>query len=184
VFAESWTGEGFITREHELQRLERGRAAIRGWYARETAQPSQPAVIESTFRFKRGKNVVRGRFDRVDLRPEGPVIVDFKSSSVDDPKKAAQRAKDSLQLKIYSLAWQETSTPAKRPAAVELHFIESGLVGRALVDDAVIEKAGAAIDTAAKGIRARNFTATPDWMMCRYCAYQTICPSRAVDQFA
>jgi DNA helicase-2/ATP-dependent DNA helicase PcrA len=139
-------------------------------------------VIEGTFRFKRGRNVVRGRFDRVDVRPEGPVIVDFKSSGVDDPKKAVQRAKDSLQLKVYSLAWQETSS--KRPAAVELHFIESGLVGRADVDDASIAKAEAAIDTAAAGIRARDFTPKPDWMMCRYCAYQTICPSRAVDQFA
>ena len=182
VFEDSWTGEGFITREHELQRLERGRAAIRAWYAREQAAPSSPAVIEGTFRFKRGRNVVRGRFDRVDVRPEGPVIVDFKSSGVDDPKKAMQRAKDSLQLKVYSLAWQETSS--KRPAAVELHFIESGLVGRAAVDDAAIAKAEAAIDTAAAGIRARDFGAKPDWMMCRYCAYQTICPSRAVDQFA
>jgi len=182
AFETSWTGEGFITREHEQQRLERGRAAIRAWYAREQAAPSSPAVIEGTFRFKRGKNVVRGRFDRVDIRPEGAVIVDFKSSSVDDPRKAAQRAKDSLQLKTYALAWQETSS--RRPAAVELHFIESGLVGRAAVDDAAIAKAEAAIDTAAAGIRARDFTPKPDWMMCRYCAYQTICPSRAVDQFA
>ena len=182
VFEESWTGEGFITREHELQRLARGRDAIRAWYAREQEHPSSPAVVEGTFRFKRGKNVVRGRFDRVDRRADGAVIVDFKSSSVTDQKKADQRAKDSLQLKVYALAWQETM--GARPGAVELHFVESGLVGRALVDDKAIAAAGDAIDRAAEGIRAREFAATPEWMMCRYCAFWSVCPSRAVDQFA
>jgi DNA helicase-2/ATP-dependent DNA helicase PcrA len=182
VFEESWTGEGFITREHELQRMARGREAIRAWYERERAHPSSPAVIEGPFRFRRGANVMRGRFDRVDHRPEGAVIVDFKSSAVTEQKKADQRAKDSLQLKVYALAWQETA--GQRPAAVELHFIESGLVGRATVDDKAITAAGDAIDRAATGIRARNFAATPEWNSCRYCAFWSVCPSRAVDQFA
>ena len=40
-----------------------------------------------------------------DLRkPDGLVIVDYKSSDVTDQKKADQRAKESLQLKIYALA--------------------------------------------------------------------------------
>ena len=179
VFEESWTGEGFITREHELQRLEQGRAAIRGWYERERAHPSSPAVVEGSFRFKRGANLVRGRFDRVDVRPVGAVIVDFKSSAVDAQAKADKRAKESLQLAIYALAWRETTEAAKRPAAGELHFIESGLVGRVEFDDATLTKAGAAIDQAAAGIRARSFAATPDWNLCRYCAYHAICPSRA-----
>jgi DNA helicase-2/ATP-dependent DNA helicase PcrA len=162
--------------------MARGREAIRAWYERERAHPSSPAVIEGPFRFRRGANVMRGRFDRVDHRPEGAVIVDFKSSAVTEQKKADQRAKDSLQLKVYSLAWQETA--GQRPAAVELHFIESGLVGRAAVDDKAIAAAGEAIDRAATGIRARNFAATPEWNSCRYCAFWSVCPSRAVDQFA
>jgi myo-inositol-1(or 4)-monophosphatase len=145
VFEESWTGEGFITREHELQRLERGRRRDPRLVCARAGCPIEPRGDRGRVPLQaRAQLVVRGRFDRVDVRPEGPVIVDFKSSSVDDPKKAAQRAKDSLQLRIYALAWQETSTPAKRPAAVELHFIESGLVGRADVDDAALAKAEAA----------------------------------------
>ena len=179
VFEDSWTGEGFITREHELQRLEQGRAAIRSWYEREQAHPSAPAIIEGAFRFKEGANVVRGRFDRVDIRREGAVIVDFKSSAITREDKAQQRAKDSLQLKIYALAYQETSEAALRPAAVELHFIESGLVGRAEVTDKTIDDARESIARAARGIRARSFIATPDWNNCRYCAYNTICPARA-----
>jgi DNA helicase-2/ATP-dependent DNA helicase PcrA len=182
VFEESWTGEGFITREHELQRLARGREAIAAWYERERAHPSSPAVVEGAFRFRRGANVLRGRFDRVDRRPEGAVIVDFKSSAVDQQAKADARAKDSLQLKVYALAWRETEGAA--PAAGELHFIESGLVGRAVVDDKALAKAEAAIDEAAQGIRAREFGAKPDWITCRYCAYHAICPSRATDESA
>jgi DNA helicase-2/ATP-dependent DNA helicase PcrA len=181
VFEESWTGEGFITREHELQRMEQGRAAIRAWYEREQANPSSPAVIEGAFHFREGANVLRGRFDRVDIRSEGAVIVDFKSSGIDQAEKANQRAKESLQLKVYALAWQETRT---RPAAVELHFIESGLVGRAEVTDKSIASARESIATAARGIRARDFTATPDWNDCRYCPYNTICPSRAHGSFS
>src|SRR5207237_8640764 len=50
AFDEAWTGEGFITREHEVQRLEPGRRAIRAWYAREQAAPSSPALVEAPFR--------------------------------------------------------------------------------------------------------------------------------------
>ncbi|MEP7028887.1 MAG: ATP-dependent DNA helicase, partial [Candidatus Eisenbacteria bacterium] len=183
VFEESWTGEGFITREHERQRLEQGRAAIRGWYEREQAHPSKPAIIEGAFRFALGANVVRGRFDRVDVRTEGPVIVDFKSSEVAEADKADTRAKESLQLAVYALAYEETSEDHRRPAAVELHFIESGVVGRAPVLDATIARARESITTAAAGIRARHFTATPGYRECGYCAYNAICPAKARGAF-
>ena len=183
VFEESWTGEGFITREHERQRLEQGKAAIRGWYEREQAHPSRPSVIEGAFHFAEGASLVRGRFDRVDVRAEGPVIVDFKSSDVTEAAKADERAQDSLQLKIYALAWLETSDDHARPAAVELHFIESGAVGRAEVTEETLAEARAAISAAAAGIRARQFGATPGYSQCGFCAYNAICPARARGAF-
>jgi len=183
VFEESWSGEGFITREHERLRLGQGQAAIRSWYEHEQARPSRPAVIEGAFHFAEGANAVRGRFDRVDVRAEGPVIVDFKSSDVTEAAKADKRAQDSLQLKIYALAWQQTSDDHARPAAVELHFIESGAVGRALVTEETLGEAREAITTAAAGIRARQFGATPGYSVCGFCAYNAICPARARGAF-
>ena len=44
------------------------------------------------------------------------------------------------------------------PDAVQLHFLDSGLVGRAEVEPARLEKARAKIATAAAGIRARDYT--------------------------
>ncbi len=183
VFEESWTGEGFITREHERQRLAQGQAAIRAWYERERLHPSKPAIIEGAFRFALGANVVRGRFDRVDVRPEGPVIVDFKSSDMADADKAVTRAAGSLQLAVYALAYEETSEDHRRPAAVELHFIESGVVGRADVTEQTIAGARDSILRAATGIRAREFTATPGYKECGYCAYNAICPAKARGAF-
>ena len=65
------------------------------------------------------------------------------------------------------------------PDAVQLYFLESGLVGRAEVDDRRIAKAQAQIAEAAAGIRARDFTARPDTLSCTYCPFRDICPSSA-----
>ncbi|MEO6462249.1 MAG: ATP-dependent DNA helicase, partial [Candidatus Eisenbacteria bacterium] len=180
-FERHWTGQGFITREHEETRKEQGRQAIRGFHRREQAAPSRPAQVEATFELERGMTTVRGRYDRVDLPADGcAVIVDFKSSDVVDQAKADERAAQSLQLKIYALAWSATR-PA--PATVELHYIGTGVVGRAAVTPATLADAAAAVDAAARGIRARAFAATPSYGACGYCAYNAICPSRARGSF-
>ena len=62
---------------------------------------------------------------------------------------------------------------------MQLHFLESGLVGRAELDDRRIARAQAQIAEAAAGIRARDFTAKPDPLACTYCAFRDICPASA-----
>ena len=39
-----------------------------------------------------------------------------------------------------------------------------------------------AIAEAARGIRQRQFEATPDYQACRYCPYNQICPSTATQE--
>jgi DNA helicase-2/ATP-dependent DNA helicase PcrA len=109
------------------------------------------------------------------LMPERVVITDYKSSDVRDPAKARERAKESLQLTIYAMAWQAQT--GRLPDAVALHFLESGLVGTAHVDAARIEKGVAGIRTAAAGIRARRFEATPSYLACSWCAFREVCPA-------
>ena len=108
---------------------------------------------------------------------ERVTITDYKSSDVRDPAKARQRARDSLQLQIYAMAYEAMT--GRLPDAVQLHFLDSGLVGRADVDPKRLEKARQKIATAAAGIRAREFTATPSTMACTYCPFRDICPSSA-----
>jgi DNA helicase-2/ATP-dependent DNA helicase PcrA len=136
-----------------------------------------PVAVERPFAVTIDGDLVRGRYDRVDATPDGIVITDYKSSDVRDPGKAAQKARDSLQLQVYALA-HEAETGAL-PAGVQLHFLDSGVVGRAVPDAARLEKARAKIREAATGIKAGRFQARPDPISCGYCPYRDICPSSA-----
>ena len=109
------------------------------------------------------------------LGPEEVTITDYKSSDVRDPAIARQRARDSLQLQIYAMAYEAMS--GRLPDAVQLHFLDSGLVGRAEVEPARLEKARGRIATAAAGIRARDYTPRPSALSCTYCPFRDICPS-------
>ncbi len=177
VFQRSWVSEGFLTREHEEQRLEAGRDALRRFHQQQEQSNLLPTVVEEDFSFVLGSNRIQGRWDRVDERPDGVTIVDFKSSAVRDQKAADKKVKESRQLAIYALAYQQTR--GVTPQSVELHFLESGLVGSAAVTEKMLDKTVRQIHEAARGIRSRDYTPKPDWNACRYCAYTEICPSTA-----
>jgi DNA helicase II / ATP-dependent DNA helicase PcrA len=180
AFEQAWSSEGFISREHEERRLAQGRDALRRFVEREERHPLTALQVEQTFKFRRGNDVVEGRWDRIDERDGGIVIVDFKTAEVVRPEDAVKRARDSLrdsQLGLYALAYREAR--GVTPAAVELHFVESGLTGTAAVEakhlDAALERVG----RAAAGIRAADFAARPEYMACGYCPYNTFCPFTA-----
>ncbi len=111
------------------------------------------------------------------LHPEKVTITDYKSSDVRDPARARQRARESLQLQIYAMAYQAET--GRLPDALQLWFLESGLVGRVDVDRKRLDKARESIRQAAAGIRARRFQASPDYIACGYCAFRDICPESA-----
>jgi RecB family exonuclease len=115
--------------------------------------------------------------DRVDGAPDGAVIVDYKSSDVRDQKKADEKARDSLQLQVYALAHQAES--GRLPREMQLHFLDSGLVGRVTPEDARLEKAKQKVRLAADGIRAGDFRPRPGAVTCGYCPFRQICPSSA-----
>ncbi|HSL97745.1 MAG TPA: PD-(D/E)XK nuclease family protein, partial [Candidatus Deferrimicrobiaceae bacterium] len=111
------------------------------------------------------------------LGREQVTITDYKSSDVRDPALARQRARESLQLQIYAMAYEAMT--GRLPDAVQLYFLDSGLVGRTEVDPARLEKARSKIATAAAGIRARDYTPKPSPLACTYCPYRDVCPSSA-----
>ena len=111
------------------------------------------------------------------LGREQVTITDYKSSDVRDPVKARQRARDSLQLQIYAMAYEAMT--GRLPDSVQLHFLDSGLIGRVPVEPDRLAKARNRISVAATGIRARDYEPQPDTMACTYCPYREICPSSA-----
>ena len=209
VFEAAMTNEGFVSREHEEARLEAGRAALRRFRETQLLPDAViPTYVEREFSFMLDGDRVRGRWDRVDVEPAGDegttgdsalpasephadvvtptlgmlgrervTITDYKSSDVRDPARARQRARDSLQLSIYAMAYEAMT--GRLPDAVQLHFLESGLTGRAEVDPKRLAKARKQIAQAAAGIRARDYTARPEYLSCTYCAFRDICPASA-----
>ncbi len=178
VFAAHWTSEGFLSREHEDARFAAGRDALRRFRDREIASGSPvPVGVEQEFSFMLGRDRVRGRFDRVDAEPEGVVVTDYKSGDVRDQAKADRKARESLQLQIYALAQQATT--GSLPAAVRLHFLDSGVIGRARVAPARLDRAREKLERAADAIRRRRFEPTPDPVGCGFCPFRHICPASA-----
>lgn len=122
-----------------------------------------------------GTTRIVGRWDRIDNRDGQIVIVDFKSSEVHQQDAADKRVKESMQLVIYALAY--ASTFNHLPNLLELHFLESGLVGRTEITDKMLEKAKEMIAKAAQGLRQHYYEAKPNYQSCRFCAFMEICPA-------
>jgi DNA helicase-2/ATP-dependent DNA helicase PcrA len=181
-FERAWVNEGFLSREHEDQRMEAGRGALRRFFEHQQAGGTVPTFVEREFRFSVQGNLLRGRWDRVDVRGGEVVIIDFKSTDVRTQQDADRRAKDSEQLSIYALAYEAVF--GRLPDRVELHFLgRDVVVGQARKTPADIAAVRALILEAASGIRAQRFIATPDpYRACPYCAFNQVCPFTAAPE--
>ncbi|MBA2634832.1 MAG: ATP-dependent helicase [Chloroflexi bacterium] len=171
----NWESVGFLTREHEEARRAAAHEAVDRFWEEQQRDPARPTAVERDFTVAFGRDRLRGRYDRVDRDEAGRVVItDYKSSDVRDLPTANRRARESLQLSIYALAHEAES--GSLPDEVALHFLESGIVGRAAPTERRLEKAQEQLTVAADGIRARRFEATPAAMRCGYCPFREICP--------
>jgi DNA helicase-2/ATP-dependent DNA helicase PcrA len=174
----NWESVGFLTREHEEARRAAAREALGRFWEAQERDPSRPTAVEQEFSVSFGRERVRGRYDRIDDAPDGRVVItDYKSSDVRDPATANRRARESLQLGIYALAYE--AQHGRLPDELALHFLESGVVGRSDAGERRLDRARERIGTAADGIRSQSFDATPSAMRCGYCPFREICPDAA-----
>src|SRR6185436_10592231 len=103
-FRAAWVSEGFLSREHEEERLREGEASLRRFHQQEAEHPLHPTAVEQEFAFYVDRNRVSGRYDLVVDEAGSVTILDFKTGAVDEPAEAKKRAQESLQLDIYALA--------------------------------------------------------------------------------
>ncbi|MCL5773793.1 MAG: ATP-dependent helicase [Firmicutes bacterium] len=176
VFERSWVSEGFITREHEEKRLEAGKAVLERFFEKEEAEGLKPSAVEKEFSFLIENNRIIGRWDRIDERDGKVLIIDYKSSDVRTAREANKKTKESLQLSIYALAYKKIT--GKVVDRVELHFLESGVAGKAIKTEKDLAESEEKIRFAASGIRARKYQAQPVFNACPYCPYREICPRK------
>ena len=180
IFRKHWKSEGFLTPEHENLRLQEGLKALEAFHAHETAEPSVPSYVEKRFAISLGENRLVGVFDRIDIVDGSGTIIDYKTSHIQTEEQATKRTKDSLQLALYALAYQQMFEAL--PSTIELRFVSSRItIGRAVPSAKTLERSAADMAKAAAGIRSGSFDADPTYRACRYCAYATICPARRSD---
>jgi len=178
AFRLNFDPRGFISEKHQEERFRIGQEALARFYNAEERRNSKPLYIEKDFSFMLDNNKIRGRFDRIDKDDDGAVIMDFKTSELNRQEDADKRTRESLQLSIYALAYQNIF--GELPKLVQLYFLESGLIGSAERNEKDLQKLKGKISDVACGIRSRAFEAKPEYMACRYCAYNQICPSAIV----
>ena len=177
AFRAAWVSEGFLSREHEEQRLRAGEEALLRFFRADAASPLRPTAVEQDFVFSLGRDRVQGRYDLV-VEREGEVsVLDFKTGAVEDQARADERARDSLQLDVYALA--HLLTRGRLPERVELRFVESGLAAgrRPTLEEA--RRTEETIREVAGAVRRREFAARPSYRACSDCAFRDICPFTA-----
>jgi len=177
VFRKAWQSEGFLTREHEELRLQQGLKALTAFHVAETASQSIPTYVEKRFSITMDDVRLVGIFDRIDITADEGTIIDYKTSDVQTEKQAVLRAKNSRQLALYALAYQQLF--GDLPVALELRFLTPDvIIGRTVPTEKMLDKARQDIETASAGIRVGVFPGEPEYRACQYCAYAAICPDR------
>src|SRR3989442_10504483 len=176
TFRAAWVAEGFLSAEHAAGRLEQGLKTLEAFYARAESDASLPKFVGRPFRFLVGADRVTGRWDAVEAEEGEPAaIVDWKTSDVWEQRIADTRARESLQLDVYALAFRRAY--GRLPKRVALHFLESGVSGSAIKTDGDLSKTAERIALAGRGIRRRDYTPKPSVANCSNCAFADICPA-------
>jgi len=173
TFRLNFDPQGFLDEKHQIQRIKKAEEALKRFYETEEKNPTSPKFIEKEFSFMLDNNKISGRFDRIDEEDHEAVIMDFKTSEIKNQKQADERVKESLQLKIYALAYKNIF--GKLPKRVQLYFLEPSLIGTYVVTEKDLEEIVKKIREVASGIRRQDFSPTPEYKACQYCAYWQIC---------
>ncbi|MDP2670888.1 MAG: ATP-dependent DNA helicase [bacterium] len=186
VLENTWVTEGFLTAEHEEKRLLQARRVLTSFYSREKTTKDTPSFVEKEFRFNltNGETqvLVSGRFDRVDEKDGKVKIIDFKSTENRSEEQLEKDAKESIQLRVYTLGYYKNYK--KVPDFVGIYDLETGLVGGYSPKEEDIEQTEKRVVEVAKEIRANlqkdDFPANPKYFgqkpACFYCPYNAICP--------
>lgn len=155
VFERSWKSEGFVSLQHEKERFVQGKKTLKVFYARNKSLLDLPNYIEKPFTLRQDalKLTITGRYDAVFER-EGQIEVrDFKTSDVSSQKSADTKLRDSVQMGIYALAWEQThSQPVE---SISLYFIENDILAQSTkINNA---KTLALLAQVSEGIRNKRF---------------------------
>lgn len=154
---ELWSDRGYDSRTQANLALKRAQDTIRRFVLREA---STERVINSseqpiTLEIPEAKLRLQGRMDATFGIGNGVEIRDFKTGSLHDAEKLAEKAKKSFQLRTYALAVQALTGSA--PDSVTLDYVVTGVEGTANLTPAILKNHHAKLIDLAARLRARDF---------------------------
>jgi RecB family exonuclease len=167
-----WRRGGFGSGDEERQLREKADSALRRYYGRCEAEPSEPVWFERSFQFRLGAHTLRGRVDRVDRLPGGGYeLIDYKTGR---PKSRAQLRED-VQLALYAVGAREAwHLDASQQAYLYVLDDEKVPLPTEDIDPEWIEDT---VLEVADGILGQGFEPTPSYAACSMCDYRIACPA-------
>ncbi|HVE80815.1 MAG TPA: ATP-dependent DNA helicase [Candidatus Dormibacteraeota bacterium] len=169
-----WVSQGFTTKQQEDKMIKQAQSTVKKFIVQGSKSDLMPVHSEHPFQFElpSHKLVVSGRFDAVFQYPDGQVeIRDYKTGQTDDEAKAEDRAKKSIQLGIYALAWEKIT--GKAPDIVALEFVDTGTRGTTHKTAKQLMAIEEKIIAVSEGIRAGRFEPKGDHRYCEHGPVQT-----------
>lgn len=157
VFRSTWRSEGFVSIRHENERQRQGAVSLNQYYLHHIniAEPIIAVENEFTLTIDEYKVHIRGRYDLVvrNTNINSVSIRDFKTSHVANEHVAKAKVRDSIQMGIYALAWDELNDT--KTTSIGLYFTEPQLlVERTKIEH---EKTLKKIAEVTSGIRAGKY---------------------------
>jgi len=176
TYYRTWKREGYMCKEHAQLREAQGIKTIE--YIFNRPRLITPISQERQLKVAIGGVELTVRFDCEGKDQAGKIgIVDYKSSDVEDQEKADKKLSDSLQMRIYSVAWQiENGKPAD---FVQLDFVDSQLIAEKTFTPKVLSNTIEKIKEIERQIREQHFPPNAGPFTCGYCPFRAIC-SQAV----
>lgn len=154
---ELWSDRGYDSRAQADLARARADDTIRRFVVREATterfirSSEQPLTLE----IPEAKLRLRGRMDATFGIGTDLEIRDFKTGSLHDAEKLAEKAKKSFQLRTYALAVQALTGSA--PESVTLDYVVTGVEGTAHLTPAILKNHHAKLIDLAARLRARDF---------------------------
>lgn len=171
-FLQCFISEGFITREHEEQKKQKGLETLTKFFNEDNVKKIIPSEVEKPFEFFERNAKINGRYDLILKDKDGFRICDFKTSQVDGQKEADSRLKKSTQMMMYALSWQKKYGKIPKTSLI---FIESDLTATTTFKEKDLEKTEEMIFEVTGGIRSESYIAKADIRQCALCPYKDIC---------
>ena len=161
-----WQSDGFVSKGQEERRKQQAHKTLKDFIERQKDQSEVPTRMEMPFEFEVPdvKVRIRGRMDAVVETESGVEVRDYKTSQEEDQKKANKKAKDSLQLATYALAWK--SMTGSLPQLTTLDYVETGVRGEFTPTDTSNELLLQKIQQVADGIRSGDFAPSGNHFYC------------------